>query len=321
MTTNFAILLESNWLVVYDNVESADLLMPYWPVSSHGKAIITSRNHSLALRPASSGIEISSWDAKTGSEFLLHLLKQDIGKDLEAEKSSAYELSQRLSGHALGISHMAGLIHSWSWSITEFLIIYLKNPRRAHTTELNAIWDFAFKRLQIDHPESLKLLGVASFLMPDNIPQALFMSNDESDAVTGFEFCSDEFEHVYQLHARYLLTPFRFSAAMQPLLALALVKRNRDSGAYSVHRMVQTQCKYFMRLEQRQQAFDDSVLLLSRSFPQMDMKGQLYAAWAECNKYIQHLISLADNFMDERRAAKAFRAGSEFCELINQGQR
>jgi hypothetical protein len=121
--------------------------MPYWPLSSHGKAIITSRNHSLALRPASSGIEVTSWDAKKGSDFLLHLLKQDIGKDLEAEKSSAYKLSQRLSGHALGISHMAGLIHSRSWSITEFMSIYLKNPRRAHTTELIAIWDFSFKRL------------------------------------------------------------------------------------------------------------------------------------------------------------------------------
>jgi hypothetical protein len=297
--------------------------MPYWPLSSHGKAIITSRNHSLALRPASSGIEVTSWDAKTGSDFLLHLLKQDIGKDLEAEKSSAYKLSQRLSGHALGISHMAGLIHSRSWSITEFMSIYLKNPRRAHTTELIAIWDFSFKRLQIDHPQSLKLLGVVSFLVPDNIPQALFMSgfDDETDAVIGFEFCSDEFECVFQNHAVLSLTLFRFSAAMQPLLTLSLVKRSRDSGAYSVHRMVQTHYKYFMTLEQRLQAFNDTVSLLSRAFPQMDMKGQLYAVWAECNKYIQHLISLADNFMEEQRAAKTFRAGKEFCELINQGQR
>lgn len=184
---------------MYDNVESADLIMPYWPASSHGKAIITSRNHSLALRPASYGIEVMSWDPKTGSDFLLHLLKQDIGRDLEAEKTSAFELSQRLSGHALGISHMAGLIHSRSWSITEFMSIYLKNPRKLHTTGLDAIWNLAFKSLETDHPQSLKLLGVASFLVPDTIPQALFMSDDGTGAVDGFEFCSDEFEYI--LHA------------------------------------------------------------------------------------------------------------------------
>lgn len=108
---------------------------------------------------------------------------------------------------------------------------------------------------------------------------------------------------------------------MEPLLTLALIKRNRDSGAYSIHRMVQTHYRYFMTSQQRQQAFDDAVLLLSRVFPRMDSKGQLYAAWTKCNDYIQHLISLADSFQEERRAATIFRAEVRFCELINQGQR
>jgi hypothetical protein len=134
--------------VVYDNVESADLLMPYWPEASHGKAIITTRNSSLAYDLATSGLEITSWDTKTGSEFLLFLLKRNIGCDIQAEGDSASELSKKLSGHALGISHMAGLIHRRSWSVTEFMRIYLKNPRRAHESELQAVWDFSFATLE-----------------------------------------------------------------------------------------------------------------------------------------------------------------------------
>ena len=179
--------------MVYDNVESADLLMPYWPEASHGKAIITTRNHSLAYEPATSGLEIASWDTKTGSEFLLFLLKRDIGSDIQAEGDSATELSRKLSGHALAISHMAGLIHRRSWSITEFMRAYLKNPKRAHQSELQALWDFSFATLEKD---SRTLLGIASFLVSENIPQLIFEFEEDSDLPEDLEFCTDEFRYV-----------------------------------------------------------------------------------------------------------------------------
>ncbi|KAI4681757.1 uncharacterized protein J4E84_007352 [Alternaria hordeiaustralica] len=204
----------SRWLVVYDNVELAEILMPYWPGSSHGKAIITSRNHTLAFQPASSGIEILSWDPKTGSEFLFFLLKQAIGRDIQEEGISALELSTRLNGHALGISHMAGMIQDSDWSITEFMKAYRKNPRSAHTrdlgdssdsedvddseqmSDLEAIWHFSFTTLKKDHPTSVKILGVAAFLMPDNIPQAIFEFPEGSEKIKGFKFCEDGIKYV-----------------------------------------------------------------------------------------------------------------------------
>jgi hypothetical protein len=172
--------------VVYDNVESADLLRPYWPEASHGKAIITTRNHSLAYEPATSGLEITSWDANTGSA------KSDIGSDIQAEGDSASELSKKLSGHASGIAHMAGLIDRRSWSIAEFMRIYLKNPRRAHESELQALWDFSFATLEKD---SRTFLGIASFLVSENIPQLLFEFEEGSDLPEDLEFCTDQFRY------------------------------------------------------------------------------------------------------------------------------
>lgn len=179
-------------MVVYDNVESADILMPYWPEASHGKAIITTRNHSLAYEPATSGLEIASWDEKNGSEFLLFLLKRSIGSDIQAEGDSASELSRKLSGHALAISHMAGLIHRRSWSIAEFMRIYSKNPRRAHESELQAVWDFSFASLGND---SRTFLGIASFLVSETIPQFLFESEEDGDLPSDLGFCTDEFRY------------------------------------------------------------------------------------------------------------------------------
>ena len=77
--------------------------------------------------------------------------------------------------------------------------------------------DFSFKRLQADHPESLKFLGVATFLIPDNIPQTLFEFDDESDIIEGFEFCSDEFGYVWAL------------AYVVSLMVLQFFRSNRTS--------------------------------------------------------------------------------------------
>ena len=164
--------------------------MPYWPRASHGKAIITTRNHSLAFEPAGVGLEIQSWDAETGSKFLLFLLKSEIGKDLEAEAGSALSLSEKLSGHALALSHMAGLIHRRSWSVSEFMKVYLKNPRRAHSQGLQELWDFSFQSLE---NQSFLFLGIMSYLMPDSIPQLLFDLDDESDLPEELDFFADDF--------------------------------------------------------------------------------------------------------------------------------
>ncbi|KAF2967528.1 hypothetical protein GQX73_g6031 [Xylaria multiplex] len=182
---------DSKWLIVYDNVNDANTLMPFWPSSSQGRVIITTRNRSLAFDPVSDGLEILPWDAQTGCDFLFFLLKNNIGRDLESETTSALALSKRLSGHALGLFHMAALIHDGEFSIQRFMTMYLKNPRRAHGDDtLSALWDYSFKSLEED---SLNLIGVLSYLEPDCITQDIFEGADGREFPDELEFCSDEF--------------------------------------------------------------------------------------------------------------------------------
>jgi hypothetical protein len=184
---------DCQWLVVYDNVEDDKLLLPYWPKASHGRAIITTRNHNLMYRFGTSGLEITSWDTKTGSEFLLFLLKDNIGHDIKAERIAAAELSEKLSGHAVGLSHMASLIQRRSETITEFMRIYLKDPRRFHKAELQAVWDVSFGTLEKD---SRTFLGIASFLVSDNMAQELFEGKKDQTLPKGLEFCLDDLRYV-----------------------------------------------------------------------------------------------------------------------------
>lgn len=184
---------DCRWLIVYDNAEVIDLLRDHWPAASRGQALITTRHRSLAFELADAGLETETWDIETGSKFLLHLLSIDISTELvDDETKSAYELSQRLSGHALAISHMAGLIYRPAWSIAEFMKFYEHYPSKMHgvsgNNSINALWNLSFKSLD---KNCLSILGVLCYVAPDSVPQSLFELESAANFPETLEFCSD----------------------------------------------------------------------------------------------------------------------------------
>lgn len=168
-------------MIIYDNAEAIGLLRDYWPLSgSNGRVLITTRNHSLAFDPGDGGFEILPWDTDTGSKFLLHLLAGHIRDELLAsETESAYSLSERLSGHALALSNMCGLIHRRSWSISELVEVY--DRAKDFQDGLETVWNLSFANLQ---PDCAALLSAFAFCAPDAIPQSLFEFNKETDHPT-----------------------------------------------------------------------------------------------------------------------------------------
>lgn len=116
----------------------------------------------------------------------------------------------------------------------------------------------------------------------------------------------------------------RFSEAIEPLLTLALVKRDRDDRVFSCHRMVQIQFRYFLSLDERQEAFENATALLYRTFPKQSdgtNQNQLYQEWTQCNRFLQHVLRLVDKFKEERKDTKEFKASWLFCELLKDCQR
>lgn len=168
-------------MIVYDNAEAIGLLRDYWPLSgSNGRVLITTRNHSLGFDPADAGLEILPWDTDTGSKFLLHLLAGHIRAELLAnETQSAYSLSERLSGHALALSNMCGLIHRRSWSISELIEVYDRS--KDFNDGLETVWQLSFENLR---PDCAALLSAFTFCAPDSIPQSLFEFNEETENLT-----------------------------------------------------------------------------------------------------------------------------------------
>lgn len=313
---------DRKWLVVYDNVEDDNLLEPYWPESSHGTAIITTRNHNLVHKFATSGLEITSWDAKTGSKFLLFLLKDNTGRDIQSEKLSAVELAEKLGGHALGTSHMAGLIQRKSCTIAEFMRIYLEDPKRLHKSELQAVWKYHL----VLWKEIAELCWELHHSWSQTTRRRIYLRTSKatiSQMILSFFLMIQSMSDLF-LERSLSNLYYRFSRVMEPLLALALIKWDKDARIFWCHRMVQIQFRSFLSLEERQQAFDNAVVLVYNAFPKQSdskNKNQLYHQWTQCNHCLQQVLCLKDNFKEERRHSEEFKASSLFCELLVDCQR
>ncbi|KAI0893451.1 pfs domain-containing protein [Annulohypoxylon nitens] len=298
---------ECKWLIIYDNVESSDILAPYWPrASRHGRAIITTRNHSLAFDPAASGLEVTAWNTEDGAEFLFFMLKRSIGHHMISENTAARTLSQRLSGHALALSNMAALIHDNEYTIQGFTTMYLESSSSNYgMDELAMLWDISFQSLDVN---SFSLLGIISFLMPDNIPPEIFEPREDYKLPHDLRFLEERL--------------IGFSAALRKLTTRALIKRDKDSGVLTVHRLIQSQFRHFLDPEKFQKAFNDTVTLMTFVIPKSDPeKGQLYETWEGYNRYLQHLINLRDIFKERMKTPHPLKASWEFCEMLANYQR
>lgn len=181
--------VEAKWLLVYDNVESLDVLQPHWPSPTvRGQALITTRNTTLAYELVETGIEVPPWDTNTGSKFLLHLLSKNISADILANQSqSAIELAEKLSGHALTLDRMAGVIHRRCWTIQQLIDVYDRQPE-FNKNGIGPVWQLSFENLK---PHSASLLAILSFCSADKIPQGLFELKDVSGLPEDLQWCAD----------------------------------------------------------------------------------------------------------------------------------
>jgi tetratricopeptide (TPR) repeat protein len=113
------------------------------------------------------------------------------------------------------------------------------------------------------------------------------------------------------------LIDIRFFEALETLISLALVKRNKQTRTLSLHRLVQTQFRYYLKLEDRQRAFENATLLVWAAFPSLPLGGQLYQYWEQCRLYLQHILALKDNYKRESVGPNSLKPIREFCKLLS----
>ena len=208
---------------------------------------------------------------------MLHLLAGHIrGELLASETESAYSLSERLSGHALALSNMYGLIHRRSWSISELVEVY--DRAKDFKDGFETVWQLSYTNLQ---PNCAALLSAFSFCAPDAIPQSLFEFDEETEHLTDdMRWYLDSSRSVNFLLVCKLLPAIAVAnqehrslrIAIEDFLNFALITRDRYDRMFSIHRLIAEQFRRFLNPKDRQKAIFETSILIYNAFPKRPKK-------------------------------------------------
>ncbi|KUJ06621.1 uncharacterized protein LY89DRAFT_790467 [Mollisia scopiformis] len=210
---------DTDWLLVFDNIEDPHLLRGCWPSAPHGSILVTSRNNVVSFDHAAGGVPLPTFDAHEGSAFLMNLLARKNYS--EEEIASAETLSSTLGGLPLALNLMGTQIHTRGKPIKQFLTQYQTNAKRLHDRpregiqniyyqhSLRTVWQTSFDPLEAD---SVVIQGVLTFIRPDDVPEELFVPQE--DQALGEE---EQGQAYFQDSLRYLME----SGAWSEFLELA----------------------------------------------------------------------------------------------------
>ncbi|KAL9095194.1 MAG: hypothetical protein Q9165_002450 [Trypethelium subeluteriae] len=252
---------EAHWLLIFDNADKPDALQDYWPVSSNGSVLVTSRDPLSKTTPsiAAESIDLEPFDIPEAAAFLRSIAHYEREEDL------SIEIAKKLGGLPLAISQMAAMIRYQYLSFSDFLNQYEdeSNRKQIHAYELGAlrreargniatIW--AIEQLE---PQAKTILELSAVLDPDCIPDRLFQEKSPR---------TNELEH-------YPRTGFEFSVARADLIKRSLINRNDEKKEFWIHRILQD-CVLMKMSPKRMERVFSAASLLDMRLKAFEVSGQ-----------------------------------------------
>lgn len=260
---------EAKWLIIFDNADDPDLLQDYWPLSSHGSILVTSRDPLSRITPsiATDCIQLAPLQGQEAASLLVRLSRQSKEEDLALSIASS-----KLGGLPLAISQMAAVIRYQYLSFSDFLEQYendedrrelhahdATSPRPEARGNIATIW--AIEQLQAPARTVLELCAV---LDPDCIQERIFTSDKSAAGVL----------------ADLPRSSFAFAQSRADLMKRSLITRNEEKREFTVHRILQDSVLSKMAADRMLDVFSAAVSLV-------------HASWGSTPLDKRHVLSFA----------------------------
>ena len=231
--------LENNdgWLIVLDNVDlgDGDLLLralhARLPRTIRGHLLATTRHPSLAGLGRFLMIEVPPFSKEESVEFLKRRADREAAWG-PAEEQAAGALADRLGGSPLALEQAAAYVEVNQGSFVHYLSAFTgiaslerQRPQGGRYPESVATtWRMNFEQVEKAHPASASILRASAWLAPAPIPLRFVEA--------GAEYLGDE------VAAALKDDPGRALELLTPLARYSLIRRDRDSRTYWIHRLV-----------------------------------------------------------------------------------
>lgn len=275
-----------DFLLIFDNVDDAEILEQIWPASSHASVIITTRSPSVASRRSNKTLRLECFPLESAAEVIYTLSGKRPSQDDDV--AAAVELCGLLGGLPLAMEQVAAFIRDRESLFSEFLLIFKKSAEKvfARTRALDGyehtvttVWNLSLGQLS---EEAQILHNVLAFFDPDHISEHLINQTKMRLNDPAWEFLLDDFE---------------FGDAVTELTRKSLVTRLPLSKALSMHRLVQRTVFTRLSPDQRLLYMSRVIEMLSSDFPNTwnrrgPYQGHGYKDWETCGTVLPHISRL-----------------------------
>ena len=268
---------EQRWLLVLDNVTSAEQLAGLLPGSGNGRVLVTSRDR--ALRQFGPVLTLGVFDEDTATQYLID------GAQRPDDAAAARLVAQALGCLPLALSHAAAYCAAGT-SFAAYLQLleglparelFDSNPEASYTRTVASTWKASIQAATACAPLAADVLELAAQLAPDAITKSLFdvLVNDAGPGARK-----------------------RLSSAFNALARFSLA--TVDDATLGVHRLLQKVVRDDAVQRGDHSAAVRALCALTEAFPEDPGQPEL---WAVSERLLTHVFALADNLRESSDAA------------------
>ena len=264
------------WLLVFDNVQTPDDVLPYLPKAGVGHVILTTRH--------------SDWSG-TAEEIRVDVLPLDkaiaflFRRAGRRDKDGAERLARELGCLPLALDQAGTYVRQSGLTFDGYIELYRRQrselmrrgalDKTRYPETVATTWNISFDRATAECAASAEVLGILAFLAAESVPKSLLEAPDA--------------DRVIQADAVSVLQKY----------SLVTVK---DEGLW-VHRLVQAAVRDRLSPEQARRMVATALERLAVMFP---LDSEDIRTWPECTRLLPHALSVLrfrDDYAIETRQA------------------
>lgn len=178
------------WLLVFDNVDDAQLITPFWPATDRGSILLTARKTTASSTPSQHQLRLEPLSIEDSSKMILEQLKTSGHNAMTGDAALALELSKELGGLPLAITQIVGFMCNTECNLSDICQIFRDRQHPEifmgdseeqvdcyYEYTLSNVWAVTLSRFD---ESTSHFLDVVGFLDPDNIPEQVLDMKDGS---------------------------------------------------------------------------------------------------------------------------------------------
>ena len=277
-----------NWLLIFDNADTPDWLIPLMPNNPKGKVIITSR----ATVFDQLGIDTPLALDVLPPEDAINLLFRRTGYGRTAASSvAATDINQELGGLPLALEQASAFMLRRRIGFRTYLNAYRKRglPQLEQTkaktgqypSSVLKTWVINFQAVLEESLAASELLKFSSFLAPNDIPYRILIKGSAhlGKPLKTCLQCEDDDDALLQL-----------SELLEPLSQYSLVRWEPEQPVYSVHRLVQAVVRDGMDSTTQASWIRRAAAAIETVYPGYDFKH-----WPICAQLLPHWLQVHEH--------------------------